>query len=170
MRMKNWMLILTGIWVCVIFSFSLQPADVSSDTSMGFISKILGVLLPRMMEYVENMSQEQLDVLHFVVRKCAHFTEYMILGILSCSTAMVWDAKKFVRMSILFCVGVACVDETIQLFVGGRAGRIQDVLLDGVGAVVGIVLICIFLSFFVDIFRLNGTIKRYVNQIEVQDS
>ena len=44
-------------------------------------------------------------------------------------------------MPLLFCLAVACVDETIQLFVPGRAGRLTDVGIDTLGAALGIVLI-----------------------------
>ena len=141
MKIKNWLLTLNMLWICMIFSFSLQPAEISSDTSMGFVKSVIGFFLPGVTEYIENMSQEQLDVFHFLVRKCAHFTEYLILGIINFATATVWNIKKCVRTTILFCAGIACVDEMIQLFVAGRAGRIQDVILDGVGATVGICFI-----------------------------
>ena len=36
---------------------------------------------------------------------------------------------------------VACIDETIQLFVPGRAGLITDVGIDALGCALGIVLI-----------------------------
>ena len=42
-----------------------------------------------------------------------------------------------------FCVTVASLDETIQLFVSGRSAQISDVLLDSVGALVGMVLFLI---------------------------
>ncbi len=38
---------------------------------------------------------------------------------------------------------VAAMDETIQLFVSGRSGQITDVLLDSVGALVGIAIVLI---------------------------
>ena len=44
--------------------------------------------------------------------------------------------KKII--AFLFCVLVASMDETIQLFVSGRSGQMSDVMLDSVGALVGI--------------------------------
>lgn len=141
MKKRKWLFLGCILWACVIFSFSLQPADMSNDTSMGFISKVLGFIMPGLMEYMENMPQEQLDMLHHIVRKGAHFTEYFVLGILSGASAVVWNewiGKKKYVIAMLYCVVVASIDETIQLFVDGRAGRIQDVLLDSVGAAAGI--------------------------------
>ena len=46
------------------------------------------------------------------------------------------NRKKIV--AFLFCVLVAATDETIQLFVSGRSGQVSDVVLDCVGALVGI--------------------------------
>ena len=38
---------------------------------------------------------------------------------------------------------VASLDETLQLFVNGRAGRVQDVLIDSAGALVGVLVVFI---------------------------
>lgn len=133
--------ILTLIWVAVIFSFSLQPGDVSSDISSGFGRKILELLIPSFFEKLEQMSQEQLDFWHLMLRKCAHFTEFMILGMLSSLTLLHTKLTRRGVIAMCFCVAIASIDETIQLFVEGRAGRVQDVLLDGSGAFVGVIVV-----------------------------
>ena len=47
-----------------------------------------------------------------------------------------------------FCLLVASVDETIQLFVSGRSGQVSDVVLDFVGALCGITLLLIIIKVF----------------------
>ena len=79
---------LTLIWTCIIFTFSLQPADASSELSQGFGRWVVETFCPRLIEYMESMSQVQLDFWHHILRKCGHFTEYCILGVLSALVAM----------------------------------------------------------------------------------
>ncbi len=71
------------------------------------------------------------ELFHAVIRKCAHFFEYALLGLLG-----VWCDRKQEHM-ILICFLAACIDETIQLFVNGRSGQISDVLLDFMGVFFG---------------------------------
>ena len=133
--------ILTLIWVEIIFSFSLQPAEISSDISSSFGKKLLEILCPNFVDRLELMPQEQLEFWHMVLRKCAHFAEYMILGVLSGISLIHMELRRRSLVGIGFCMIVAVLDETIQLFVDGRAGKLIDVLLDGAGATVGIALL-----------------------------
>lgn len=132
---------ITILWVGVIFFFSLQPGEVSSDISGSFGRKLLELFLPSVFEKLEAMSQEQLDMWHLILRKCAHFTEFFILGVLSTYTMRQTKVPHKVMIAFIFCVAVAASDETIQLFVSERAGRVQDVLLDSTGALCGISLV-----------------------------
>lgn len=134
-------LILTIAWLGVIYSFSLEPADVSDDTSFGLISWIVEHFLPFLEDTMVQLSESQMRFWHNLVRKMAHFTEYAILGTLSMLTGWQIRSKALwheIAGSILFCMAAASIDETIQLFVDGRAGRVSDVLIDSGGAIVGI--------------------------------
>lgn len=136
------------LWTMLIFSFSLQPGAVSSNMSHGFGRWILETFLPGVLVKLDKLRPEQLEMLHFLLRKCAHFTEYFLLGIWS---ELALGIKKQVSRwcpAMLYCAVVAMVDETIQLFVGGRSGRVTDVLLDSTGAFTGI-MICLFLKMWI---------------------
>ena len=133
--------ILTLLWVAVIFSFSLQPGEVSGDLSGSFLNKVLEWFAPGLFEKLETMPQEQLDMWHMILRKCAHFTEFAVLGVLSSLTLLQTKVSRRVVMAMAFCLVVASMDETLQLFVDGRAGRVVDVLIDGAGALAGIGMI-----------------------------
>ena len=130
------------IWTAVIFAFSLQSGDMSGDLSGSVLETVLGFFMPGVLD-----NPEQLELFHLILRKCAHFTEFMILGVLS-RNAMHYMKVQFKGISTMaFCVSIAAVDETLQLFVSGRAGRVQDVLIDSVGALVGIVIVFMYLKF-----------------------
>lgn len=143
--------ILTIIWTIVIFSFSLQPGEVSSHTSAGVGQWIIETFVPELAEELESMPKDELADLHFILRKCAHFTEYFILGILSALT--VWHSKISregiiiqVASVLIFSMCIASIDETLQLYVPGRSGRFADVLLDGTGAAIGLLIFCLAIN------------------------
>lgn len=139
---KKWIYTtITIFWVAVIFGFSLQPADVSSDISRSFLMDILAKLFPRIME-----SDTLLDWAHVLVRKGAHFTEYAILGVLSAIAVKEYVVKYKVLLNLFFCFAIACMDETLQRFVPGREGRIFDVMIDTCGAILGIAIVWIIVN------------------------
>ncbi len=135
--------IMTLLWVALIFSFSIQPGEVSGDISGLFLQKVLEWFTPGLFEQLETMPQEQLDMWHTVLRKCAHFTEFAVLGVLSSLTLFQTKVSRRVLMAIVFCLVVASMDETLQLFVDGRAGRFVDVMIDETGALTGIIMIAV---------------------------
>ena len=94
--------------------------------------------VPGFLEELEAMPEEQLGLMHHLLRKCAHFTEYFVLGVLMVLTLIQTVFQYKVPAGIGACVLVAAVDETIQRFVPGRSGQVTDVMLDSVGAAVGI--------------------------------
>lgn len=135
---KNIYILVTLLWVCTIFSFSLQPGDESTALSGGIGKWLIENFLPIFGVHLEEMSAEKMELFHFLLRKCGHFSEYFILGILSILTLLQTKLRHRPVVGLGFCVVIASIDETIQLFVSGRAGQIPDVLLDSVGAAVGI--------------------------------
>lgn len=132
---------LTILWTIIIFSFSLQPADTSSQLSSGFGRWLIEVFAPNLIEKLEMMPAEQLSHLHFLLRKCAHFTEYLVLGVFVMLSLKQIKVHCKALVGLIICTLVASVDETIQLFVNGRSGQISDVLLDSAGAMVGLFFI-----------------------------
>ena len=128
---------LTIVWTIIIFSFSLQPADTSSQVSSGFGRWLIEVFAPNFIDEFESMPEEQLAYIHFLLRKCAHFTEYFILGVLVLLSQHHTGIRRKIFTGLVICMLVASVDEMIQLFVSGRSGQISDVLLDTAGAAVG---------------------------------
>lgn len=153
--MKNKKIILiisTIIWTAVIFSFSLQSGKASGDLSGSVLEALLGLFAPGVLE-----SQEKLEMFHLILRKCAHFTEFMILGVLSSIALKYMKVGYKGAVGLGYCVLIASLDETLQLFVSGRAGRVQDVLIDSAGAFVGIVAVVICLQ-----CKMNGPCQKKV--------
>ena len=88
------------------------------------------------MDPEEQLAME--EALSFPVRKCAHLTEYAILGVLLSLTisSYVTDSdsqkvSKWVTVTLPFIIGFlyAVSDEIHQLSVPGRSGQLRDVLI-----------------------------------------
>jgi VanZ family protein len=128
--------ILLVLWIGVIFSFSLQGTSDTTRTSSGFTKKFVSITLKITNSY---KSEDQLDKVvekvHPVMRKVAHYTEFLILGYFTLLLFSEFKFDKLYLCSILFCFSIACLDELIQLFIDGRAGQILDILIDSLGSI-----------------------------------
>lgn len=140
-KKRLFFLSLTILWVSLIFGFSLQTGEVSGDLSGSVLEAFLRLFMPGVLE-----NPKQLELFHLIIRKCAHFTEFMILGVLSRMSLQYMSVSYKTVIGTSFCVLVATLDEILQLFVNGRAGRMLDVLIDGFGAIVGILLVYFIVS------------------------
>lgn len=140
MEKKRLVLILTWIctliWMGIIFYLSSQPAAQSDQLSNGLKNGLLSVLM-YLLPGIENL---EIGSLNFYVRKNAHFIAYFILGVLVFSLLIQSKAQKPVNLALLICMLYAISDEFHQLFVPGRSGQFRDVLIDGAGAILGILL------------------------------
>lgn len=133
--------ILTITWICVIFSFSLQTAEVSSNVSRGMLIKIL--------HWIYNITNIRIEpsLVHNLFRKLAHFTEFFILGIFSVSFFK--SVNKRPIWAIVLGICVAVTDETIQYFTSeGRAMRITDMIIDTAGVVFATLVFYFFWKLF----------------------
>lgn len=130
--------ILILIWMAIVFAFSNQPADNSSQSS-GRITEIVMKIIAK---EPAKRTQELTDMVETIVRKTAHFSLYAVGGFLMAglvNTTKVSN-KKLIIYAIFFTTLYACTDEIHQLFVDGRSGEIRDVLIDGTGATLGTML------------------------------
>ena len=146
----KWIFVLmTLVWLGMIFSFSLEQAEESTETSMKVVKKVIEIVSPELSKDIDKMPANKMKLLHEFIRKCAHYTEFMILGILSGLSVWQMKWKQKILIPAGFCVMSAMADETIQLFVSGRNAALKDVLLDSLGAVTGILLLhlCFYLFY-----------------------
>ena len=118
-------------WIAFIFCRSLKPAEISETESRGGLE-----LLERLLPVGLSMH---------VIRKLAHFTEFAVLGVLA--GLLFGRRRRNLLTGLLFSamtgIATALCDETIQLFVPGRTGRVSDIWLDIAGAFTGAALILI---------------------------
>ena len=131
------LLILLLAVMTAIFAFSSQPAAQSQKLSDSLLDRV-GKLLGFLPWFREDPGKK--------IRKLAHFTEFMCLGMVSELFFHELCLAKKNRLStgtvcsLLFCFLYACSDEIHQIFVPGRSCEWKDVLLDSAGAVIGLAI------------------------------
>jgi VanZ family protein len=89
-------------------------------------------------------SEDSLQLMHFYIRKAAHFTEYAVLALWAVrafrrSSAEVFS-RHFYLAALALVAGVAALDELNQSFNPLRTSSGWDVLLDIGGGVAAILL------------------------------
>jgi len=125
---KHISIVLLIIWMIIIFLMSNSSAVESSNQS-GLITTLINRIL-----MLENF-----EFLDFIIRKSAHLFEYIVLGILMINCFKNYNIKNYFLLAIILCFIYACTDEIHQVFIPGRSGKVQDVLLDTLGSIVGVV-------------------------------
>lgn len=143
----SWAILL--IWMVFIFYMSNQPANISNNQSNFVLNLIRNLGMDIEGIYV--------DIAITIIRKGAHFTEYLILNILYFNVLRFYISnKKALIYSIILSFIYASTDELHQTFVAGRAGRFTDVLIDTSGAATGSILV----------FFINKIIKRKAKAVK----
>lgn len=139
--------ILVAIWASIIFIMSGMDTNESNDKS----KKVLNEIVEKTVETTDNIgitnkhpTQSKLNYvinkLNYPFRKLAHASEYLILSLLLLNalknSGLV--GKKLFVISIVLCFIYASTDEYHQTFVNGRTGQFLDVIVDTIGAIIGI--------------------------------
>ena len=133
---KAFKLLLVILWMGVIFYFSNQKAEDSSKISDGLIVRVANVFVDKNLSTVEK--ENILEKYTTIVRKGAHFTIYLILGILVINLLKEYDIKRLLLISLIVCLLYSISDEIHQTFIEGRSGEVRDVIIDTTGSLMGI--------------------------------
>ena len=143
MKKKYIWLVLCIFFTMFIFCRSLKPAPASAQES-SFLSVWLVSIVRR---FVKMPYDELLNLCTYIVRKTAHLAEFALQSCLVCVFFECTKGKMRKNISWILFAGLftACTDETIQLFVEGRAGMISDVFVDFAGTLLGLILTIVFL-------------------------
>lgn len=117
------------LWMFLIFLMSSFDATESTNQSNFIVNIITNIFK------IENI-----ELLSFIIRKLAHFTEYLILGLLVANMFTKNNINNLYLISIILCIIYATSDEIHQLFVPGRACQLRDILIDSIGTITGVYL------------------------------
>ena len=121
------------LWVGVISGLS---TDAFSAAETGRL------LMPLLRWLFPGASPATIDLLHAVVRKGAHVTEFAILALLW-YRALDWRGSgwqtKAALTAFVLAAGFGALDEGHQMFVPSRTASLVDVGWDSLGAALGLV-------------------------------
>lgn len=87
----------------------------------------------------------------FFIRKGAHFSIYLVLGVFLALALITYFRRNYFLMIFIpwmTTTGLAAFDEFHQGLTGGRTPLVEDVILDSAGAFTGIVILVICLYLF----------------------
>jgi len=123
------------LWAAAIWFFSTSAF--SAEATSSVLLAVLRWLLP-------SASPETLQALHGLIRKAAHFLEFLILSMLLLRAVRADRSGWRLRWAVTaagIAAGYAAVDEFHQSFVAERTASLLDVLVDVAGAAAGQMLL-----------------------------
>ena len=137
-RFVFWMrLTLVVLMLLFIWGNSMLPGNMSNMES-GFVLRLIRPVvsaLQRLMAALGNSCSQE-----YLVRKLAHFGEFMVLGVLMVILFLREDGHCRFLLPAALCLAVALVDEGIQILSQNRGPSLKDVSLDFCGACAGLLL------------------------------
>lgn len=157
-------------WMGVIFAFSSQNGAASSETSGRVVTAVIAIIRPNFDSLAASEQESFRDLVTFFVRKGAHFTEYLILGVLLFLLYHEWRPRIFLTAQIkdnrrpiclhrvwlgawITATLYAASDEFHQMFTGGRSPQVRDVCIDSSGAAVGCLIVLVIIVLIAKMHR-----------------
>lgn len=133
--------VLSLICMAVIFCFSLENSDESSETSMKLTDTAVRIVVDDFDDLPEKKQLSIMDKATFIIRKSAHFSLFATLGFLISMTVGHRKLFSFASAGVLiFCFLYAVTDEFHQSFVPGRSCEFRDMMIDTSGALTGMLV------------------------------
>ena|SRR5438552_3675172 len=125
------------VWAALIF---IGSSSVLSGSNTSVVLQPVLWLFP-------HASEATLALIHFLLRKAGHLTEYAILALLA-ARAFRTSSRELLRnrwfwVSLLFVVVYSLSDEFHQSFVPSRTASIYDSMIDSVGGLTALVLLVV---------------------------
>jgi VanZ family protein len=132
---RFWRYVPLVLWMAVIFAASTSA--LSGANTSRLIGPILHWLFP-------NISEANIEIAHFVVRKAAHFAEYAVLAVFA-ARAFTTSSRATLRRGFFFAtlflvVVYSLSDELHQNFVASRTGSIYDSFIDITGGLTALIV------------------------------
>lgn len=132
-------IVLVLILMVTALCFSSQNSGDSNS-----LSKIIAGRIVSVME-LKGDDAQTLGSVNLIVRKLAHFTEYLLMGVLLAVALTNLLRRAWLAMVLAGAGGIvfAFLDEWVQRGSPGRGQSLFDVMVDGAGIVVGLAVFSI---------------------------
>ncbi len=137
-------LILTFLVMALIFFFSAQNGESSSETSSRVVRIILSLFVRGFGKMGESEQTALISEYSHIVRKAAHFSEFAALGF--CFSVYLSTRKRKMKIlprglvALVFSALYALSDEAHQMLSDGRGPSLVDSAIDTAGAFTGIII------------------------------
>jgi VanZ family protein len=129
--LRNWAPVV--LWAGVIFFFSTD--NFSSANTSTFLEPLLSAIF-------SGISAAQFELIQLLIRKLAHWSEYLIFSLLLIRAFQGQFKRKLeLRRAAWIAAGIfiyALSDELHQVFVPSRTASLADAALDSFGGICGI--------------------------------
>ena len=147
-------IMLVFCWMIMMFGFSGQQGEGSGNLSRTVCEIIIDIVNIRN-KYTDVEAENMIKVLEPYIRKIAHYAIYTLGGTLiaNCIYQFCKETKKIINISTIIGVIYAITDELHQLMIAGRSGKINDVIIDSLGVVTGII-------FFLTVNQIGILLKK----------
>ena len=123
--------------------FSSRTGKESTRDSRRVDSAVTRVQKKKISKMNRKQKADYIEKIDKIVRKSAHFMEYLILAQLLFGAVYLESRKKCINFLIPFLIAslYSVSDEVHQFFVSERTGTPVDVLIDSAGALAGVLLV-----------------------------
>lgn len=125
----------------MLFISFASTNEFSAVNTSRFVRPLLESLFPR-------LTEEGLELAHFLIRKSAHFCEYAVLGLLASralsTSSHLFLRRSWFRISLLLIVAYALLDEYHQSFVRSRTASIYDSVIDVAGGLTALIIVTLY--------------------------
>jgi VanZ family protein len=124
-----------ALWAALIFFFSTDAGSLLNTG--GLLARLLSALY-------SDFTADQIDSIHFIVRKLGHWTEYFIFALLilralrTPSQPGPGPKPRHILLTLAIVVAAAVSDELHQTLIPSRTGSPIDVMIDAFGGVCGV--------------------------------
>ena len=145
------------VTAALIFWFSAQKGEQSQAISDPLTLHVAKILRPDFMRMTRKARISYLEWLSAIVRKNAHFCEFMLLGFNLMGAMRFYFPKLTDGACRLRALGIAVLyaasDELHQRFVSNRSSQALDVLIDSAGSLTGTLVFTLALALLAWIAR-----------------
>ncbi len=143
-------LVMTILTAIAIFCLSAQPGEDSAQLSEGVTLTVARVVRPGFEQLPPPERLSFMEHLGLIVRKCAHFSEFALLGLNLLGLLRMRRPDRPFPALMPIAWGVATLyagtDELHQMFVDQRGPAILDVGIDSAGALTGVLVMALALT------------------------
>lgn len=147
--------LITILWITLIFTLSSQNGPQTAQTSDGIAKDVAEIIY-------QKPTEQQVNKVHFNIRKLAHVGLFFVLGLLSFSasaTTFGWNKKrKYIAMATASVINLSYgfFDEWHKQFIGGRHFQIDEAVLNMVSGIAGVLVTVAAIVFIIRLKKVKN--------------